>query len=60
MGCANAVGMNINNVARDESMKFEVMPESMRVGTRFGRPGIRRETKKEISDWEARAAWREI
>ena len=56
MGCANAVGTNIDIVARDKSMKFEVTPGSMRVGLRFGRPGNWRETKKEISDWEVRAA----
>ena len=50
MGWANAEGTKMDIVARVESMKFEVAPESMRVETGSERPGIRRGTKKEISD----------
>ena len=32
MGWANVVGTNIDTEARAESMKFEVVPESIRVG----------------------------
>ena len=32
MGWANAVGTNMDIEARAESMKFEVVPESIRVG----------------------------
>ncbi len=59
MGWANAEGTNMDIEARDESMKFEVVPESMRVEIELGMPGIRVRTKKEISDWEVRVAWRE-
>ena len=50
MGWANAAGTNIDIVAKVESIKFNVTPESMRVGMGSGMPGIRRETKKDISD----------
>src|SRR6266481_368577 len=59
MGWANAEGTNMDIEARDESMKFEVAPESIRVEIESGMPGIRVGTKKEISDWEVRVALRE-
>jgi len=40
MGWANAVGTNMDLVAKDASIKFDVAPESMRVGIRLGMPGI--------------------
>ena len=40
MGWANAVGTNIDMEARAESMKFEVVPESIRVGMVSGIPRI--------------------
>ena len=60
MGWANAVGTNIDVEARAESMKFEVAPESIRVGMVSEIPGIRVETKKDVSDREVRAAEREV
>ena len=59
MGWANAEGTNMDIEARDESMKFEVVPESMRVEIELGMPGIWVGTKKETSDWEVRVARRE-
>jgi len=50
MGWANAVGTNMDRVAKVESIKFDVMPESMRVGIGSGMLGIRKETKKDILD----------
>ena len=50
MGWANAEGTNIDILARDESMKFEVAPESIKVEIESGMPGIRVRTKKEVSD----------
>ncbi len=50
MGWANAEGTNIDISARDESMKFEVVPESIRVEIESGMPGIWVGTKKEVSD----------
>ena len=46
MGWANAVGTNIGVEARAESMKFEVAPESIRVGMVSDIPRIQVETKK--------------
>ena len=60
MGWANAVGTNIDVEARAESMKFEVVPESIRVGMVSGIPRIRVETKKDVSDREVRAADRDV
>jgi len=37
-------------VARDESKKFEVAPESMSTDTGLERPGSRREIRKETSE----------
>ena len=56
MGWANAAGTNTDIMANVESIKFNVTPESMRVGIRLGMPGSRRETKKDILDWEVRVA----
>jgi len=50
MGWANTAGTNIDRAAKVESIKFNVMPESMRVGIGSGIPGIQRENKKDISD----------
>ena len=50
MGWANAEGTNIDISVRDESMKFEVAPESIKVEIESGMPGIRVGTKKEVSD----------
>ena len=50
MGWANAVDTNIDIEARAKSMKFEVVPESIRVGMGSGIPWIRVETKKDMSD----------
>ena len=41
MGWASAVGTNIDIEARAELMKFEVAPESIRVGMVSGIPRIR-------------------
>ena len=46
MGWANAVGTNMDIEARAKSMKFEVAPESIRVGMASGIPRIRVKTKK--------------
>jgi len=43
-------------MARDESKKFEVAPESMSADTGSERPGRVREIRKETSEWEVRAA----
>ena len=59
MGWANTVGTNMNIEARAESIKFEVAPESIRVGMVLGIPRIRVKTKKDVSDREVRAAKRE-
>ena len=56
MGWANAAGTNTDIVANVESIKFDVAPESMRVGIGLGMPGSRRETKKDILDWEVKVA----
>ena len=50
MGWANAVGTNMDIEARAESMKFEVVPESIRVGMVSEIPRIRVKTKKDMSD----------
>ena len=50
MGCANAVDTNMDFEARAESMKFEIAPESIRVGMGSGIPWIQVETKKDMSD----------
>ncbi len=50
MGWANTEGTNMEIEARDEPMKFEVAPKSIRVGIEFGMPGMWVGTKKEISD----------
>ena len=50
MDWAKAVCTNIDIVAKVESINFDVMLESMRVGSRLGMPRIQRETKKYISD----------
>ena len=60
MGWANAVGTNIDIEARAESMKFEVVPKSIRVGMVLEIPRIRVETKKDVSDREVRAAERDV
>ena len=60
MGWANTVGTNIDIEARAESMKFEVAPESIRVGMVSEIPRIRVETKKDVSDREVRAAERDM
>ena len=60
MGWANAVGTNIDMEARAKSMKFEVVPKSIRVGMVSGIPRIRVETKKDVSDQEVRAAERDV
>ena len=41
-------------------MKFEVAPESIRVGMVLEIPRIRIETKKDVSDREVRAAERDV
>ena len=56
VGWANAAGTNTDIVANVESIKFNVAPESMRVGIGLGMPGSRRATKKDISDWEVKVA----
>src|SRR5882672_2864791 len=43
-------------LAREESKKFEVAPESMSADTGSGRPGIQMRTRKETSECEVRAA----
>src|SRR5467141_800540 len=43
-------------LAREESKKFEVAPESMSADTGSERPGIRMRTRKETSECEVRAA----
>ena len=43
-------------MARDESKKFKVAPESMSADTGSGRPGRVREIRKETSECEVRAA----
>ena len=50
MGWANTDGTNIGIEARDESMKFEVVPKSIKVEMSSGIPWIRVETRKEVSD----------
>ena len=60
MGWANAVGTNIDIEARAESMKFEVAPESIRVGMVSEILRIRVETKKDVLDREVRAAERDV
>ena len=45
--------------ARAKSMKFKVAPESIRVRMGSGIPGIRVETKKDVSDREVRVVKRE-
>ena len=60
MGWANAVGTNIDMEARAKSMKFEVVPESIRVRMVSGIPRIRVETKKDVSDREVRAVERGV
>ena len=60
MGWANAVGTNIDEEARVELMKFEVVPESIRVGMVSEIPMMRVETKKDVSDREVRAAERDV
>ena len=40
MGWANAAGTNTDIMANVESIKFNVVPESMRVGFGLGMPGI--------------------
>ena len=39
MGWANTAGTNTDIVANVESIKFDVAPESMRVGIGLGMPG---------------------
>ena len=56
MGWANAAGTNTDIVANVESIKFDVVLESMRVRIGLGMPGIQRETKNDISDCEVRVA----
>ena len=46
MGWANTVGTNMDIEARAKSVKFEVVPESIRVGMGSEIPRIRVETKK--------------
>ena len=41
---------NMDFEARAKSMKFEIVPESIRVGIGSGIPWIRVETKKDVSD----------
>ena len=50
MGWANAVGTNMDIEAKAKSMKFEVVPESIRVGMGSEILRIRVETKKDVSD----------
>ena len=59
MGWANAVDTNMDFEARAELMKFKVAPESIRVGMGSGTLWIQVETKKDVSDWEVRAANRD-
>ena len=59
MGWANTVDTNIDIEAQAKLMKFEVVPESIRVGMGSGTPWIQVETKKDVSDWEVRVASRE-
>ena len=57
IGWANAgytAGTNTDIMANVEPIKFDVAPESMRVRIGLGMPGSRRETKKDISDWEVK------
>ena len=54
MGWANPAGTNTNIMANVEFIKFDVALESIRVGIGLEMPGIQRETKKDISDWEVR------
>ena len=56
MGWANTAGTNMDIMANVESIKFDVAPESIRVGIGLGMLGSRRETKKDISDWEVKVA----
>src|SRR5882724_1802491 len=58
----NAIGRSrgsntkVGEVARDESKKFKVAPESIKAYTGSGSPGSRREMRKETSECEGRAA----
>jgi len=54
-GLSNGSSTEVGKVARDESKKFEVAPESMSADTGSERPGIWRETRKETSECEGRA-----
>ena len=54
MGWANTAGTNTDIVANVESIKFDVTLESMRVRIGLGMLGSRRETKKDILDWEVK------
>src|SRR5882724_872125 len=55
-GRSKGSDMKRGNVAREESKKFEVAPESMSTDTGSARPGILMRTRKETSDCEVRAA----
>ena len=48
MGWANTVGTNMDIEARAESMKFKVVPKSIRVGMVSGILRIRVETEKDV------------
>ena len=50
MGWANTVDTNMDIEARAKLMKFEVAPESIRVGMGSGIPWIRVKTKKDMLD----------
>jgi len=56
MGQSRGSNTKVGEVARDESKNFEVAPELMSADTGLGRPGIQRETRKETSECEVRAA----
>src|SRR5882724_6319233 len=55
IGRSRGSNTKVGEVARDKSKKFEVAPESMSADTGSGRPGSRREMRKETSECEVRA-----
>ena len=59
MGWANVVGTNMDIEARAKSMKFEVAPESIRVGMVSGIQRIQVKTKKDVLEREVRTVKRE-
>jgi len=55
-GQSRGSSTKVGEMARDESKKFEVAPESMSADTGSERPGRVREIRNETSEWEVRAA----